>query len=61
MRNIEMTVEGDILTIKIDISKDFGLSSSGKSVIIASTDGNKSVPALGKEDIKIGVNVYRSK
>ncbi|MBR9977853.1 MAG: hypothetical protein KFH87_07170 [Bacteroidetes bacterium] len=39
MKNVEMKVEGNILTITIDLSKEYGLSSSGKSVIIASTEG----------------------
>ncbi len=56
MKNIEMNVAGDVLTIKVDLSKTFGKSSSGKSTIIASTEGNISVP--GKEEIKIGLNVY---
>jgi ABC-type uncharacterized transport system YnjBCD ATPase subunit len=56
MKNIEMTVSGDILTIKVDLSKTFGKSSSGKSTIIASTEGNVSVP--GRDEVKIGLNVY---
>jgi len=56
MKNIEMNIVGDILTIKVDLSKTFGKSSSGKSTIIASTEGNVSVP--GKEEVKIGLNVY---
>ncbi len=59
MKNIEMAVDGDILTIKVDLSKEFGLSSSGKTIIIASTEGNQSVP--GNEGIKIGLNVYKKK
>ncbi len=56
MKNIEMSVAGDVLTIKVDLSKTFGKSGSGKSTIIASTEGNVSVP--GKEEVKIGLNVY---
>jgi hypothetical protein len=56
MKNMEMTVQGDVLTIKVDLSKTFGRSSSGKSTIIASSEGNVSVP--GREEIKIGLNVY---
>jgi len=56
MKNIEMNVAGDILTIKVDLSKTFGKSGSGKSTIIASTEGNVSVP--GKEEVKVGLNVY---
>ena len=56
MKNIELKVEGSILTITVALSKDFGKSSSGKSVIIASSEGNVSVP--GREE-KIGLNIYR--
>jgi hypothetical protein len=57
MKNCEMKLAGNILTITVDISKNFGKSSSGKSEIIASTEGNISVPE--KEDIKIGLNIYK--
>ena len=30
MKNVEMKVEGNILTIKVDLTKEFGPSSSGK-------------------------------
>jgi len=59
MKNVEMTVEGNILKIKVDLSKEFGPSSSGKTIIIASTEGNVSIP--GAEEKKIGLNVYRKK
>ena len=56
MKNIDMKVEGDILTIKIDLSKNYGPSKTGKSITIASSEGNVSVP---ERDEKIGINVYR--
>jgi hypothetical protein len=59
MKNVEMTVDGNILTIKVDLSKDFGPSSSGKTIIIASTEGNVIIPE--HEEAKIGLNVYRKK
>jgi len=59
MKNIELQVEGNILTIKVDLSKSFGPSSSGKNTIVASTEGNQSVP--GREDVKTGLNVYTKK
>jgi hypothetical protein len=55
MKNVEMTVTGNILTIKVDLSKEFGPSSSKKSIIIASTEGNVSVPDRQE---KVGLNVY---
>jgi hypothetical protein len=59
MKNVEMSVDGNILTIKVDLTKEFGPSSSGKTIIIASSEGNQSVP--GKEAVKIGLNVYKKK
>lgn len=58
MKNVEMRVEQNILTIKIDLTKEYGPSSSGKTIIIASTEGNVSVP---DREEKIGLNVYRKK
>ena len=57
MKNCEMKLDGNILTITVDISKEFGKSTSGKSIIISSTEGNVSIPQ--KEEIKIGLNIYR--
>ncbi len=57
MKNCEMKLNGNILTITVDISKEFGKSASGKSIIISTTEGNVSIPE--KEDIKIGLNIYR--
>jgi hypothetical protein len=59
MKNVEMSIEGNILTIKVDLSKEFGPSASGKTIIIASSEGNQSIP--GKEALKIGLNVYKKK
>jgi hypothetical protein len=58
MKNVEMTVEGTMLTIKVDLSKEFGPSASGKTIIIASTEGNVSIP---NREEKVGLNVYRKK
>jgi len=57
MKNCEMKLNGNILTLTVDISKEFGKSASGKSITISSTEGNVSIPE--KEDIKIGLNIYR--
>ena len=55
-QNVEMSKSGNILTIKIDLSKKLGVSASGKSQNIATTGGNISVP--GSEEVKIGINCY---
>lgn len=58
MKNVEISVDGNTLTIKVDLSKEYGPSSSGKTIIVASTEGNVSI--LGREE-KLGLNVYRKK
>ncbi len=57
MKNVEIKVEGNKLIIVVDLTQEFGLSSSGKSMTIASTEGNVSVP--GREEVKIGLNIYK--
>ena len=42
--NIQTSVEGNILTIQVDLSQEHGVT--GKSV-------------RGREDIKLGLNVYK--
>ena len=54
MKNVQMTVEGHRLTITVDLSKEFGASASGKTIIIASTEGSVSVP---DREEKVGLNV----
>ena len=56
MKNVELKVEGDVLTIRVDLTKEFGPSSSGKTTIVASTEGNVAVP---DHEVKVGLNVYR--
>ena len=58
MKNVEMTVAGNILTIKVDLTKEFGPSASGKTIIVASTEGNITIP---EREEKVGLNVYRKK
>lgn len=56
MKNVDMQVNGDILTIKINLKQEYGRSASGKSIVIATTEGNQYVP---DSPCKIGLNVYR--
>jgi hypothetical protein len=58
MKNVELTVNGNTLTITIDLAEEFGPSSSGKTIIIASTEGNVMLP--GRNEV-VGLNVYRKK
>ena len=56
MTNCEMKVEGQILTIKVDLSKRNGFSKSGKNQTIATTSGIIDVPT--KPEVKIGLNIF---
>jgi hypothetical protein len=58
-QNVALNVSADrtILTITIDLTQDFGPSSSGKTRIVASTKGNIEVP--GKTDFRLGLNLFR--
>ena len=55
MKNIEIVTQGTTLTLTIDLSKSQGPSKSGKSIVIATTGGNKEI-APG---IYMGLNIYR--
>ena len=57
MRNVVVSREGDTLVLKVDLTKTFGPSRSGKTTVVASTEGNVSVPR--DKDTKVGLNVYR--
>jgi len=57
MKNVEMSVSGNVLTIKVDLKKEFGPSKSGKTIVIATTEGNTDVPE--NSGTKIGLNIYK--
>ena len=56
MQNVEWGVKDGKLIIEIDLTKEFGLSKSGKTVTIASTRGNQKIEGT---DAVIGLNVYK--
>ncbi len=58
LKNVSMKQEGTKLVIEVDLSQDFGKSKSGKSTIIASTEGNQSIET-GDEVVYIGLNIYK--
>jgi len=59
MVNVTTEVKGNILVISVDLSKENGLSGSGKNMIIGSTQGNQTVKGPNG-DVKLGVNVYKA-
>jgi hypothetical protein len=54
---METTEDGKTLIVKIDLTQDHGPSSSGKTRIVASTNGNQRVP--GNDAIQIGINAFK--
>lgn len=57
MKNISMTVKDGKMTLVVDLKKDFGPSSSGKTLIVASSEGNQNVP--DHKGVRFGLNVYK--
>jgi hypothetical protein len=56
--NLKIETKGNSIIITvIDFTKEFGLSSSGKSKTVASTRGNLTIE--GTNGVVIGLNVYR--
>jgi hypothetical protein len=59
MKNIDMDVTGNVLTITVDLGRDQGPSKSGKTIVIASTEGNVDVTDHDLPyGIKLGLNCY---
>jgi hypothetical protein len=56
-KNINVEVKDGKAIITVDLAKDFGRSSSGKSIIIASSEGNAEIP--GVPGVKLGLNIYK--
>lgn len=56
MKNVETKIEATKLIITVDLTKTFGPSKSGKTIIVASTEGNVKIG-----DVTIGLNVYKGR
>ena len=59
MKNVTMETKGQNLVLTVDLSKSFGASSSGKTIIIGTTEGNQPIP--GHPGVSVGLNVYKKK
>ena len=57
MQNVKVEMQGTTLVLTIDTTVDMGLSKSGKTRLVASTQGNKKLEVGGRE-VFIGLNVY---
>lgn len=58
--NVNYQVGGDKLTIQIDLARQGTPSKSGKTIVVASTQGNvRLFDDEGNEVITLGLNAYR--
>ena len=57
-KNVAMRVDGNKLVIEVDLTCDYGKSKSGKTTIVASYEGNMSLPQP-YDHMKIGLNIYK--
>jgi len=57
-QNVMAKIDGDILTLTVDLSKEGSLSGSKKSMVIGSTKGNRRMEYNGA-GVMVGLNVYR--
>jgi hypothetical protein len=56
MQNVKYEINDNKLIIEVDLTQEFGLSKSGKTITIASTRGNQKIEGT---DAVIGLNVYK--
>jgi len=57
--NVTHEVKGDVLTIKVDLSKPGEPSKSGKSLLVGSSGGF--MPVTGRAGFSLSINVIKSK
>lgn len=57
MDNVQIELKDNKAIITIDLSKEFGSSKSGKTIVVATTRGN--IPIPGAENFRLGLNCYR--
>lgn len=51
----KLSKDGKKLVIEVDLTKEFGFSKSGKTIIIGSSQGNQAVG----NGVVMGLNVYK--
>ncbi|MBM3301425.1 MAG: hypothetical protein FJY85_15910 [Deltaproteobacteria bacterium] len=63
MQNVDIEISNDdVLTLRIDLKKEQGISKGGKSRRIGSTEGSVTLWTKGRPDprnIKVSCNVFR--
>lgn len=57
-KNVRAEIDGQTLVIRVDLSKNYGPSKSGKTTVIGTTSGFARVTGPAGE-VSIGLNVIR--
>jgi hypothetical protein len=60
MQNMQLEVKGNELIIRVQLDKDLGPSKTGKTILVATSNGNVPIPG-SKVATFIGLNIYRRK
>lgn len=55
-KGVSYEVRGDKLVIEIDMTNNFGPSKSGKTIMVATTAGNKKIDGT---DLTLGLSLYK--
>ena len=58
MKNVKVDIKKNTATITVDLSIDLGVSKSGKTNLIATTEGNTKLDGP-KGDVYLGLNLYK--
>ena len=59
IRNLKYDVKGDKLVLTVDLSVPGIPSSTGKTVVLGTSEGNTGIHIQGVGAVKVGVNIYR--
>ena len=54
MINVKHEIKGDELVLRVNLKEEHGRSKSGKTIIVASTQGNVQLGG-----VTVGLNVYK--
>lgn len=60
MFNVKASTKGRTVTLTIDVPTGGRPSSSGKTELLASTEGNATLTLGDGEIVKLGLNLYRA-
>lgn len=59
MKNVYAEIVNGKMVIEIDLAQSFGPSKSGKTEIIATTEGNSAFTINDNETVFLGLNLYK--